>query len=233
MPKTTITNVPVHIGLILDGNRRWAKQRGLPPFMGHQKGYETLKDVADWAFAKGVKHLSVYTFSTENWSRTPKEVDFLMNLTLKMLSSDLNDFDKKSYKLSWLGNSRGLSKKLIQALENATEKTKNNKKGNLILCFNYGGQLEIAEAVKKIIKKGIEPSMITEATIGDNLYCPEIPPVDIIVRTSGEKRLSNFMLWRAAYSELMFVDKMWPDFNEADLDGVINEYTNRQRRFGV
>lgn len=233
MSKNKTAKLPSHIGMILDGNRRWAKNRNLPAFKGHQQGYITLKKIIDATFKRGVKYLSVYMFSTENWNRTKKEVSFLMDLTLRMLTSDLKEIHQKGIRIVWLGSTERLSKKLVQALNNASEITKNNKKGTVVLCFNYGGQLEVVEAVKKIIKSGAKAEMITEQIVADNLYYPEIPPVDIIVRTSGEKRLSNFMLWRAAYSELMFIDKHWPDFDETDLDNVINEYTSRQRRFGA
>jgi undecaprenyl diphosphate synthase len=233
MSKATTTNVPAHVGLILDGNRRWARGRGLPTLEGHRRGYENLKTIAELAFDKGIKYLSAYTFSTENWNRQKEEVKYLMDLILKMLTRDLKEIHQKGIRIVWLGSTEKLSKKLVQALNKAMEITKNNNQGTLALCFNYGGQLEIAEAVQKIIAKGIKVDDITEQTVADNLYCPEIPPVDIIVRTSGEKRLSNFMLWRSAYSELMFIDKHWPDFNEADLDNVINAYANRQRRFGA
>jgi undecaprenyl diphosphate synthase len=233
MSKNKTTKLPSHIGIIMDGNRRWAKNRNLPTFKGHLQGYATLKEIIDATFKKGIKYLSVYAFSTENWNRDKKEVSFLMDLTLKMLTSDLKEINQKGIRIVWLGSTEKLSKKLVQAFNKAMEITKNNNHGTIALCFNYGGQLEIVEAIKKVMGSGIKSEDITEDIIAKNLYHPEVPPVDIIVRTSGEKGLSNFMLWRSAYSELMFIDKHWPDFNEADLDNVINAYANRQRRFGA
>jgi undecaprenyl diphosphate synthase len=222
-----------HIGIIMDGNRRWAKQHKVSVNVGHEEGAVALRKVTLHAIERGVKYLSVYVFSTENWQRTEAEVGSIMKLVIEGLKRHLKEFDKAGARICFLGDRENIDKNVLRMINNAEEKTKNNKKITISLCFNYGGQLEIVEAVKKIINSGVRGEMITEQTVADNLYYPEIPPVDIIVRTSGEKRLSNFMLWRAAYSELMFVDKMWPDFNETDLDEVINEYANRQRRFGA
>ncbi len=217
----------------MDGNRRWAKQHNVSVNVGHEEGAVALRKVTLHAIERGVKYLSVYVFSTENWQRTEAEVGSIMRLVIEGLKRHLKEFDQAGAKICFLGDRKNIDKNVLKMINNAENKTKNNKKITISLCFNYGGQLEIVEAVKKIINSGVGGEMITEQTVADNLYYPEIPPMDIIVRTSGEKRLSNFMLWRAAYSELMFVDKMWPDFNETDLDEVINEYANRQRRFGT
>lgn len=228
-----MTNIPTHIGIIMDGNRRWAKQRKLNPIKGHDAGMETLHKITWHAIKKEVKFLTVYAFSTENWQRTQGEVGHLMKLVIEAYKRYLDEFDKAGVRLIMLGNPKGVDKKVLSTIKAAEKRTVNNTKMTVSVCFNYGGQLEIADAVKKIVKKGIKPADINEQTVTDNLYHPEVPPVDIIVRTSGELRLSNFMLWRAAYSELMFIDKHWPDFNEADLDKVIDEYNHRQRRFGA
>jgi undecaprenyl diphosphate synthase len=222
-----------HIGIIMDGNRRWAKQRGLNSHGGHKAGMETLRKITLYAIKKKVSFLSAFVFSTENWQRTSDEVGYLMKLVSEAFKRYLDEFDKAGARIVILGNRQGLSKNVLSAIAATEEKTKNNKKITICLCFNYGGQLEITEAVRKIVGQNIKPAKITEKTIADNLYYPEVPPVDIIVRTSGEQRISNFMLWRAAYSELMFIDKHWPDFNETDLDDVIAEYNRRQRRFGA
>lgn len=227
---TTVT--PQHIGFILDGNRRWAKEHGQLAMQGHQQGYETLKTIVDATFERGVKCISAYVFSTENWNRAQEEVSFLMNLTLLMVTRDLKEMHKKGIRIVWLGTPDNVGDKLIKSLRNAEEITKNNTKGTLAVCFNYGGQKELVDATAKIVASGIAPDEISEETITQNLYGQDISPVDLLVRTSGEQRISNFMLWRAAYSELVFVGKYWPDFSEQDLDDVITEYSRRQRRFG-
>lgn len=225
--------LPQHIGIIMDGNRRWAKQHNVSVNRGHKAGAEALRKITLHAINKNIKHLSIYVFSTENWQRTEVEVGSIMKLVVEGLKKHLDEFDKAGAKVCFLGERKNIDKKVLKMINNAEEKTKNNSKITVALCFNYGGQLEIVEAIKKIINSGARAEMINSQTVAGNLYYPEIPPVDIIVRTSGEKRLSNFMLWRAAYSELMFIDKHWPDFDETDLDNVINEYASRQRRFGA
>lgn len=224
------TITPKHIGIILDGNRRWAKNRSLPAFKGHQAGYETLKVIVEDAFSKGIEYISAFIFSTENWNRTKAEVDFLLKLTLQMVQRDLQEMHEKGIRIIWLGSEERVSKKVISAFRKAEEVTKHNTKGTLALCFNYGGQQEIIDAAESLRSNNIE---ITQDSIQNALYRGEvIPPVDYIIRTSGEKRLSNFMLWRAAYSELYFTDVLWPDFSPGDLDNALAEYTKRQRRFG-
>lgn len=226
-------NVPRHIGLILDGNRRWARAQGKPTLEGHKRGYEILKDVADRFVERGVKYVSAYVFSTENWKRSQEEVSYLMDLALVIATKEVKALNQKNIRVRYLGTEDNLSPKLIKAIKRAEELTKDNTRGTLALCFNYGGQLEIADAVKKIMQEGIAPEDVTPQTIEDHLYAPDIPPVDIIVRTSGEQRLSNFMLWRASYSELMFVEKNWPEFTEEDVDLIIEEYFRRNRRIGA
>jgi undecaprenyl diphosphate synthase len=224
--------IPAHVGFIVDGNRRWAKKHGLPTYEGHMAGYNAIQDVVAATFESGVKYVSAYIFSTENWKRSEDEVNKLMGLVLKMLTADLPIFEKNNIKLQIIGSRDNVSDKILKAIDNAESKTADNKGGVLALCFNYGGQLEIVDAVKKIITSGVDGSEITVDLISHNLYAPEMPPVDLVVRTSGEQRLSNFMLWRAAYSELMFIDKMWPDMTKDDVADIINEYNRRFRRFG-
>lgn len=225
--------IPKHIGFIIDGNRRWAKQHGLPAYEGHLAGYERLKEVLTAALKVGVEYASVYAFSTENWSRSEDEVNKLWALTQKLLTTDLPMFEKNNIKLVILGSYDRLSDKIIKAMKDAEAKTAKNTGGTLALCLNYGGQLEIVDAVKQIIQSGIKAEDITTELISQNIYAPEIPPVDIVVRTSGEKRLSNYMMWRTAYSELMFIDKMWPDMTKADLPKIFREYSKRNRRHGA
>lgn len=224
--------IPRHLGLILDGNRRWARSKNLITFAGHQKGYAILKDISKLAFDKGIKYVSAYIFSTENWDRTKKEVNYLMSLAYRMLTRDIEELNKENIKILWLGSSEKLSQKLINAIKKAEELTKNNTKGTLCICFNYGGQQEIADAVKKLVNKGTKADEITPELISEHLYCPEVPPIDLVIRTSGEQRVSGFMLWRIAYSELYFISKHWPDFTEKDLDEALDSYVNRERRFG-
>lgn len=221
--------LPVHLGIILDGNRRWARAQGLPTFEGHRQGYNNLKDITKAAVNRGVIYISAFIFSTENWKRTKAEVKYLMGLAYKLVARDIEELNKENLKIVWLGSREGLSEKLINAITNAEELTKSNTRGTLALCFNYGGQQEITDATNKIVEAG-QP--ITEENIKKNLYRPELPDIDLIIRTSGEQRLSNFMLWRAAYAELYFTKTHWPAFDIQELDKALLEYASRQRRFG-
>lgn len=229
---TDQAHIPTHIGFILDGNRRWAKAQGLPKLEGHRRGYDNLKSIAEACLDRGIKVVSAYIFSTENWQREESEVSYLMDLALKIFTRDLQEFDDKGFRIIISGVREKLSDKLLQAIDESMERTRNNTKGILNLCFNYGGQLEITEAVKKIVAAGTAADQITTDTIRDNLFAPELPPVDFIVRTSGEQRLSNFLLWDSAYAELCFVSTPWPAFSAAELDEVLADYQTRQRRFG-
>lgn len=225
-------NIPVHLGLILDGNRRWARERGLPTLEGHSQGYDNLKEITKAAIRHGVSYVSAYIFSTENWNRTPKEVKYLMDLAYRMLTKDVAELNREQIRVVWLGSREKVSNKLLGAIEKAEESTKNNTRGTLALCFNYGGQNELVEAVRKITAQGLLPTEITEEVLADSLYVPDVPPVDLLIRTSGERRLSGFMMYRTAYSELFFVDKYWPDFSEQDLNAALAEYVERERRHG-
>ena len=222
--------IPVHVGLIVDGNRRWAKARGLPTSMGHRRGFEAIKKVCDGLLDRGVKYVSAFIFSTENWQRSRKEVDYLMDLAYERLTRDLEEFNQKGIRLKILGRRDKVPKKLLGALDEAVDCTKGNTQGTLALCFNYGGQQEIVDAANKLIKAG--KKLISKDDISRSLYEPDIPPIDIMVRTSGEHRISNFMLWRIAYSELMFIDKHFPAMTAKDADVILKEFATRQRRFG-
>jgi len=223
-----------HLGIIVDGNRRWARQRGLSPIMGHRRGVKIVREVALAAFSKGVKYVTLYVFSTENWARQREEVNGLMSLLLEVSIKEADRFAKQGIRIVFPGNKndKRIPQKVADKLAKVENKTIANEKGVLGICFNYGGQDEIVEAVKQIIKNGLKADEIDEQTITDRLYYPEIPPLDLIIRTSGEQRLSNFMLWRAAYSELLFVDKLWPDFSVKDLDKALQDFAKRGRRFG-
>ena len=232
MSNSKTNSIPDHIGLILDGNRRWARARGLPTLEGHREGYDNLKSVAEYAFNSGVKYVSAYVFSTENWNRSEDEVTYLMSLLLKFFKKDCKQLNKEGVKIMWLGSRLKLSEKILKAVDEAVRMTKNNTKGVLALCFNYGGYDEISEAVKKMIKLGVKPEDVNPELIRGNLFCPDLPDLDLVIRTSGEQRISNFMLWRIAYSELYFTDKFWPEFHPADLQIALDDYANRSRRFG-
>ncbi len=221
-----------HIGFILDGNRRWAKNQGKTAFEGHLAGYKNLKQIAQACHDRGIKYFSCYVFSTENWNRGKDEVSKLMQLTLKVLLKDAKELNKKNICLRIIGSREHLDDKIVKTIEEAEELTKANTGGTLLACFNYGGQEEIVSAVSKIIKSGISSTEITPEIIKQNLYTHDCPPPDLIVRTSGEQRLSNFLLWDSAYAELEFADKYWPDFTEQDLDNILQNYQSRSRRFG-
>jgi undecaprenyl diphosphate synthase len=223
--------IPLHIGYIVDGNRRWAKARGLPSIEGHREGFEVLKKVVEKTFDAGVKFVSCFIFSTENWNRSAEEVGYLMRLFESYFDREVRRLHEKGIRVAFLGNrTEKVSKKLVKLMEKGEELTKGNTKGTLGLCFNYGGQLEIAEACQKIVDSG--EKVVTPELISANLYHAEMPPVDMVVRTSGEERISNFMLWRVSYAEMMWVEKCWPDMTEGDVEGILAEYGSRERRHG-
>lgn len=195
-------------------------------------GYNVLQDVLLETLEQGVEYVSAYVFSTENWKRSEDEVGRLMGLILKIFTADLHILQEKNVRLRVLGSQVGVSNKIIKAIADAEAATKDNDGGTLALCFNYGGQTEIVDAVRHIINEGTLAEDVTADTIADHLYDSDIPPCDVVVRTSGEQRLSNFMLWRAAYSELLFIDKNWPDMTKQDVIDILEEYKQRGRRFG-
>jgi len=228
MPDT----LPRHIGYVVDGNRRWAKSHGIPTYEGHLAGYNAIIDVVLASVDAGVKFVSAYIFSTENWKRSEEEVSKLMGLVVRLLTSDIHILEENNIRLRVLGSRENLSKSILKAIDEAEARTANNTRGTLLVCFNYGGQLEITDAVKKIVQANVAVDDITPELIAEHLYCPDVPPIDLIVRTSGEQRLSNFMLWRAAYSELLFLDKLWPDMTKDDVSAILEEYSRRDRRIG-
>lgn len=224
--------IPEHLGLILDGNRRWAKEHGVPVAQGHRQGYKNLKTVARAALKYGVRYVSAYAFSTENWSRDKQEVSDLMKMIKWVLRHELKDFHKENIRLRVIGSKARLGTALLTAIHDAEKLTAENTGGTLLICLDYGGQQEIVDAVKALAANGINPADITAEMIGQHLYAPDVPPLDLVIRTSGEQRLSNFMTWETAYSELQFSDKNWPEFNESDLVAAIEKYGRTQRRFG-
>ena len=221
-----------HLAVIMDGNRRWAKDNHLPSFEGHRQGYDKMKEAGQWCIDRGITTLTVYAFSTENWNREEAEVNYLMDLLYRAVTTEVEEFNKRGIKLKIIGTRERLSEKLVKAIDEAEEQTKENNKGTLNICLNYGGRLEIVDAVKKIVAQGIPADQITEKTISENIWLAGQADPDLIIRTSGEQRLSGFLTWESVYSEFLFIDKHWPAFSEADLDAAINDYNNRHRRFG-
>lgn len=226
-------DLPRHIGIILDGNRRWAKEQGLPSIEGHKKGSENFSEVVRQLFDKGVEYVSAFVFSTENWRRTEEEVSYLMRLVVKLTNDSLDEFREAGIRMRILGSRDRLSKSVLKAVEKAESTTAHNTRGTLALCFNYGGHEEIIQAARSLVRNGVQPEDINEKTFEQSLYCSDIPALDMVVRTSGEQRLSGFMLYRAAYAELLFMEKYWPDVTPADMDSVLAEYATRQRRYGA
>lgn len=224
--------IPTHLGFIIDGNRRWAKAQGLASRDGHVEGYRVLKEILIDVLSRGVRYASVYIFSTENWNREPDEVRHLMGLFLQILRDDAPLFIKHNIRVRVIGSRTRLSKQLIAAIDNVEYLTQSQRGGQLLICLNYGGQQEIVDAVSTLVRSGVDDDKITPAMIEQFLYTPDVPPCDMIVRTGGEQRLSNFMLWRSAYSELMFIEKYWPDMTKRDVTRILNEYARRSRRFG-
>lgn len=221
-----------HLAIIMDGNRRWAKEKGLPSLQGHAAGYDTLKRIGDACLARGIEVLSVFAFSTENWKRTQEEVGYLMDLLEKGLRNELADFGERGLRIRVLGRREGLRASILEAIKDAEEKTATNTKGTLCICLNYGGRAEIVDACKALIAEGIPAEKIDEAMISSKMYWPEMPEPDFVIRTSGEERVSGFLTWETAYSELYWSQKHWPDFDEAELDKALTVFTERKRRFG-
>ncbi|MCR5260798.1 MAG: isoprenyl transferase [Candidatus Gastranaerophilales bacterium] len=225
-----------HIAIIMDGNRRWAKERHLPSAMGHQKGVSALKNTLKACHSFGVKYLTVYAFSTENWNRPQEEVNFLMGLLANTIKNELLELDENDVKIKFIGNISALNSDLQAILKDSEEKTKDNNGVNLQIAFNYGARMEITNACKQIaedVKNGkINPSDITENTVSEKLYTSNLPEPDLLIRTGGEKRISNYLLWQLAYSEIYVTDIYWPEFDKNALADAITEYSNRTRRFG-
>ncbi len=230
-------NIPRHIALILDGNRRWAKAHKLPIKLGHKKGAETLEKIVKYANKIGIKYITAYAFSTENWKRSEDEVSALMTLLKYYLDDYSERADMENIKVTIIGEKEGLNSKLQASIERVMKRTENNTGVNFIICLNYGGRLEITRATQKIaqkVKNGeIDIDDIDEEMLSQNMYTANIPDPDLMIRTSGELRTSNFLPWQLVYSEFLFVDKLWPDFSEEDLDDAIEEYQKRNRKFGA
>ena len=225
-----LNNLPRHIGFIMDGNGRWAKKRGLPRSAGHKAGAESLKKIITEANNLGVKYATVYAFSTENWKRPKEEVDYLMSLLMDYLVNAEKTLAGENVVIRAIGSRKELSEEMQRQIIKTEEFTKNNTGIVMNIALNYGGRDEIVNAVKQIAKEGIKD--IDEKTIEDRLYTAGQPDVDLLIRTSGEQRLSNFMLWQVSYAEMWFTNKLWPDFKPKDLRQAILDYQGRGRRFG-
>jgi undecaprenyl diphosphate synthase len=224
--------IPNCVGFIMDGNRRWAKNKGMLALKGHHAGAEKLKEVARWTRDFGVKDLIVYAFSTENWSRSPEEVSYLLDLLRDFLSKELDNFHKEGGILRTVGDMSKFSPELQKIFKEAEEKTKNNTGLRLYFALNYGGRQEILSAVKKIVEDNPKPDEITEEYFEKHLQTYPMPDPDIIIRTSGEMRLSGFLPWQGVYSELFFTKTLWPDFSKEEFEKILEEYSSRDRRNG-
>jgi undecaprenyl diphosphate synthase len=225
--------VPGHIGVVMDGNGRWAQKRGLPRTEGHAAGEEALFDTVEGALELGVRWLTVYAFSTENWKRPPDEVRYLMRFNEGMLLRRRDELNERDVRIRFLGRRDWrVPRRLIRRMDEALELTRRNRTMTLTIAFNYGGRAEIVDAVRSLVESGASPRSVDEKAIRSHLYHSDMPDPDLVVRTSGEYRISNFLLWELAYSELVFTDVLWPDFRREDLFAAVREFQRRDRRFG-
>ena len=224
------TNIPVHVGIIMDGNGRWAQKRGLPRTSGHKEGLETAKKIVSTAVEIGIKYITLYTFSTENWKRTQEEVGFLMGLITKHLSAEYEFYKKNGIKIQHIGNIDGLPQEVKSEMKKAEQETKDFTKMTVVLAINYGGRDELVRAFNKIKNNNLD---ITEENISKSMDVDNLPDVDLVIRTGGEKRLSNFLLWHSAYAEFVFNDILWPDYSADKFIEDIKDFQSRSRRFGA
>lgn len=228
--------VPRHIALVMDGNGRWARQRGMKRTEGHRRGEAVLMEAVDACLEMGVDYLSAYAFSTENWRRSHEEVRFLMGFSRDVLRRERDILNEKNVRLKWAGRRPRLWRSVIRELEAAEELTRDNTAMTLVMCVNYGGRAEIVDAARKLVARAaageLRPGQVTEESFADYLYDPEMPDVDLFLRPSGERRTSNFLLWESAYAEMVYQDKLFPDYTKQDLFDAVLEYAKRDRRFG-
>ncbi len=227
-----LTRLPVHIGIIMDGNGRWAQSQGLPRLMGHHQGYKTLRSVLLYANDLGIKFLTVYAFSAENWRRPPEEVQGLMGLIEQAARDELRVMHQNNVRVWVVGRLDEVPESLQNALREGVETTQNNTGITFTLAINYGGRAEIVDAIRQIVRKGIPEEHIHEETVQKHLYAPDLPDPDLLIRTAGEMRLSNFLLWQGAYSEIVVCPKPWPEFSLDDLLYALKEFQSRTRKFG-
>jgi undecaprenyl diphosphate synthase len=230
---TPKTKIPAHIGIILDGNRRWARSQGLPPLEGHRRGLDNVKIIARQAFKRGVAIMTIFAFSTENWRRDKKEVSYLMGLFRIFIKREVASLAREGVRVRFFGRLSDFDAGMRLEMKRAEKETKNGLKGQLNVCLSYGGRDEVVRALKKVIKTGKRGREISESLISQNLDSAGLPDPDLIIRTSGEQRLSGFLTWQSVYSELYFTKKHWPAFSPRDLDLALRDYAKRQRRFGA
>ena len=233
-----LSGLPRHVAIVMDGNGRWAKQRGLARTEGHRAGEEAVARAVDAALELGVTHLTLYAFSTENWRRPPSEVRFLLNDTQRFVRRRRDEFHSKGVRMRWIGRrERKVPKSVQQQIDESVEMTKNNKRLTLTVAFNYGSRAELGDAARAIAEEAaagkLDPTRVSDKTLAKHLYDPELPDVDLFVRTSGEQRISNYLLWQSAYAELVFLDVLWPDFDREHFFDAVREYQKRGRRFGA
>jgi undecaprenyl diphosphate synthase len=228
-----LERVPRHIACVMDGNGRWARARGLARTEGHAAGEESMFDSVEGALEIGVKWLTMFAFSTENWRRPPDEVRYLMNFNERVLSGHRDDLNQKGVRIRFAGRQDWrVPKRIVRHMEETAEMTARNHKMTLTICFNYGGRAEIVDAVRALVREGRPAAKIDERAIASHLYWPDMPDPDLVIRTSGEFRISNFLLWQLAYCELVFTDVLWPDFRRENLFDAVREFQRRERRYG-
>jgi undecaprenyl diphosphate synthase len=230
--KPSLPDVAQSVAIILDGNGRWARKRGLPTAAGHRAGARTVRRIVEASIDLGIHDLAVFAFSTENWSRSEEEVDALMEIFAETIERELPDLAEQGVRVRFIGRRDRAPEELRHRMEAMEDRTALNARINLWVAFDYGGRAELVEAARRIVESGVDPQEIDENVFAANLYAPALPDPDLLIRTSGELRISNFLLWQVAYSELVFVDKLWPDFDARDLRTALHEYASRRRRFG-
>jgi undecaprenyl diphosphate synthase len=226
------SSAPRHVAVIMDGNGRWAQQQELPRLQGHRAGTENIRRILKAFAERGVQYVTLYAFSTENWGRPEDEVSGLIEILSQVVKAEVPKLHEQNVRLQYLGRREHLPSGLAEAIDRALELTANNSGVTLCVAFDYGGRAEIVNAIQQAMAGGISPEHVTEELIRRHLYLPGVPDPDLVIRTGGERRLSNFLLWQAAYSELYFTDALWPDFDDAEVEQALNDYSRRQRRFG-
>ncbi|HEY2325869.1 MAG TPA: polyprenyl diphosphate synthase [Gaiellaceae bacterium] len=232
LPSHELPEVAQSVAIIMDGNGRWAKRRGLPAAAGHRAGAKLVRRVVEASIDVGINDLSIFAFSTENWSRPQDEVDALMEIFAETIERELHDLVEQGVRVRFIGRKDRAPEGLRRRMAAMEDRTELNTRLNLWVAFDYGGRAELVEAARRIVESGVDPQEIDENVFAANLYAPDLPDPDLLIRTSGELRISNFLLWQLAYTELVFVDKLWPDFDERDLRASLAEYASRRRRFG-
>jgi undecaprenyl diphosphate synthase len=232
LPEVELPEVARSVAIILDGNGRWAKRRGLPTAAGHRAGARTVRVVVEAAIDVGIQDISVFAFSTENWSRPQDEVDALMEIFAETIERELPDLAEQGVRVRFIGRRDRAPEELRRRMDAMETRTELNTRINLWVAFDYGGRAELVEATRRIVESGVEADEIDENVFAANLYAPELPDPDLLIRTSGELRISNFLLWQLAYAELVFVDELWPDFGARELRTALAEYASRRRNFG-